>query len=137
MHASNEQITNIIMNKKKLATIFVALCVVIGLASYKSYQDYKSRATNSLLIQEVEALSDADVSYAGWLRTDADCVYEMTGKAGTNVKLTLGAIGTVKLKLNSEGYVRYVVSGGKTYCEYGGKQKCQDRYCPVPTWSTN
>ena len=47
-------------NNKKL--IAVAMCLSVGLASYKSYQDYKKSSDKNLLMQEVEALTDCDVT---------------------------------------------------------------------------
>jgi len=63
----------------------------------------------------------------GWCRTDSDCVYTITGKAGADVYILGMYIG----KIDAKGKLIYEVKDGKTHCTAGGKEQCEARYCPI------
>lgn len=62
---------------------------------------------------------------ANWIRTDKDCVYSFTGKAGAKITIFGGTIITI----GADGTATYIIGDGKTECELGGKQQCTARYC--------
>lgn len=121
---------------KKIVLLSVVAVVAVALAAFAGYKTLspKKTAEISLLDENIEALTNGEVGETLWVRTDGDCVYEATGKAGSTLKLNLGGTGIITLKLNSEGYVKYVAKDAQTDCTAGGQQQCQARYCPVDFW---
>ncbi len=118
-------------NKKNLiAVAAVSVCVAMGLASYKSYQDYKKSSDNSLLMQEVEALTDADVSRSDWYLHNFTCKVTVQTKAQVtvlakffNTKAKVG--GEVDLS-NFTQYFNNIPYGGTGPCEKGTQVTCND-----------
>lgn len=127
MHASNEQITDFFMNKKKLATT-VALCTVLGLASYISYKDYQKHVDNGLLMQEVEALTGDDVSNNDWYLHYFECKINVNTKAQADAIMKLVSVkakvgGVVDLS-NFTQYFNHIPCDGFGPCEKGSQVTC-------------
>ena len=121
---------------KKYFLFSIIAIAAVALAAFTGYKTLspKKTAEISLLEENIEALTNGEVGETLWVRKDGDCVYEATGKAGSTVKLNLGGTSIITLKLNSDGYVKYVATDAQTDCTAGGKQQCQARYCPVAFW---
>ncbi|WP_436417266.1 NVEALA domain-containing protein [Petrimonas sulfuriphila] len=120
------------MKKKLLSGIFaLALLVATG---YGVSQSMKSDANLSdLALSNVEALAQ-DESGGGtlWTRTDGDCTYTFTGRAGSTISITIAGI-SVTLTIGADGTATYTYGDGKTDCASGGNQQCTARYCPSIT----
>ena len=58
--------------KQLVVGVVVTLSILIGIACYKSYNDYLKKTESCLLLRNVEALTDADVS--GRPATYSDCL---------------------------------------------------------------
>jgi hypothetical protein len=121
---------------KKYFLLSIIAIVAVALAAFTGYKTLSPKKTTgiSLLDENIEALTNGEVGETLWVRKDGNCVYEATGKAGSTVKLNLGGTSIITLKLNSDGYVKYVATDAQTDCTAGGKQQCQARYCPVAFW---
>ena len=121
---------------KKIVLLSVVAIVAVALAAFAGYKTLspKKTAEISLLDENIEALTNGEVGETLWKRTDEDCEYKATGKAGSTVRLNIGHAGIITLTFDSKGKIEYVAKGAKTSCTAGGQEQCQARYCPVAFW---
>ncbi|MDY3063754.1 MAG: hypothetical protein SOW56_06980 [Bacteroidaceae bacterium] len=124
------------MKKKYLMLSCIA---VVAIATFVGTKTLKSNAheENSLLAQNVEALSEEEEGETLWLRQDENCSYSFEGKAGAEVTLNIAGLEAVKLKCDANGKVTYTAKDAQTRCFAGGNEQCQARYCPVVFWESN
>jgi len=66
-------------------------------------------------------------SSAGWIRTNDDCVYTVSGKVGADAYLFGVYIG----RIGADGTATYTAKDAQTDCASGGNQQCEARYCPI------
>lgn len=122
-------------NNKKL--IAVAMCLSVGLASYKSYQDYKKSSENNLLIQEVEALTSSDVNnndtwYLHNFKCDPFIVSEVDSKKLLGFVKLITIDGSIYVDLSSlTQYFNHVETGGFGPCDKGPQYTCMDAVTKV------
>ncbi|MDR1155861.1 MAG: hypothetical protein LBL04_14235 [Bacteroidales bacterium] len=120
------------MKKVVLTSIGVA---VIVLAAINVNIALKSEGISKSIMANIVALADNENPGGGenggngtilWERTDGDCVYTFTGKAGAKITIFGGTIITI----GTDGTATYTYGNGKTECASGGNQQCTARYCP-------
>ncbi len=129
-------------NKRLIAVTTVAMCLSVGLASYKSYQDYKKSSANNLFIQEVEALTDADVSSNDeWYLHNFPCRISAATKAQAKI---IAKIFNVKAKVGIEvdlsnftQYFNHVPDGGTGPCDKGAQVTCNDLWNQILSSTNN
>ena len=118
------------MNKKRfLALSFAAIAIVSGYAGVKAFRS-QANGENDLLAQNIEALSEDEGQEKLYERIDEDCVYEFTGKAGGQLKISIFDGSIITLSFDALGHATYIYYSGKTRCIDGGKEQCTARYCP-------
>ena len=105
-----------------VAILVVSAAAIVGIKSYHYY------SMPELMKANLEALSQ-DENDKHYLRQDKHCVYEFTGKSNATIPAMIGEV-TYTIKLNKDGYYKYVYKYGRTHCTLGGPELCEDRYCP-------
>lgn len=105
-----------------VAILVVSAAAIVGIKSYHYY------SMPELMKANLEALSQ-DENNKLYFRQDKDCVYEFTGKSNSTISAMIGGV-TYTIKLNRDGYYKYVYKYGRTCCTSGGHELCEDRYCP-------
>src|SRR5574344_877680 len=117
--------------KSTLAVAVLVASAAFGYTSYTQHQDNQLAYANPLIEENISALADNPTDgRAIFKRTDQDCVYTVTGKAGGNIKLNIGGASILNLTIGADGSASYTYPGGKTICESDGHQECTSRYCP-------
>lgn len=113
------------MKKKSI----IAVALLMGTAGIKYYYSNQGTDDKSLLLQNVEALTQDENMETKYIRTDGNCVYEYTGKAGARIGVSIAGVKVAELTIGADGKATYTFEG-KTDCAAEGKQMCTPRYCP-------
>lgn len=87
-----------------------------------------SFSSKNIILSNIEALAKDEEDKTLWFRTDEDCEYKYTGKAGTSFSFSVGGQ-TFTGTFDKSGEYTYTVSDGQTDCEKGGSHQCEARYC--------
>lgn len=97
------------MNKKRfLALSFAAIAIVSGYAGVKAFRS-QANGENDLLAQNIEALSEDEGQEKLYERIDEDCVYEFTGKAGGQLKISIFDGSIITLSFDALGHATYIL----------------------------
>jgi len=108
---------------------FLAVLMIAVVAMWNMSFGSKTNSRSDVMLANVEALAENEnCPDPVYIRTDADCVYSFTGKAGA----TFTVFG-VTLTFNAQGEATYTYKDGKTHCKSGGDEQCEARYCPPIT----
>ncbi len=124
---------------RKIKSFGVAvLFLTTALATYESYQGHKNE--NKLLMHEVEALTDADVSDSEWYLHHFDCQFNVTSEAHANAIFKLFGINakagaTVDLKRFTQ-YFNHNSQKGEGPCEKENQVTCNTLWNQIIDFAT-
>lgn len=113
------------MRKKILSSL--AILAIAALVTLNVNLSTKSGNLRDFMLANIEALAQEGEGNPPvlWVRTDSDCVYEFTGKAGATI-----TVFGITITFDASGNAKYTLPGGRTNCSSGGNELCTARYCP-------
>lgn len=112
----------------------VAIATVVGKKTFESH----AYETSSLLMQNVEALSDPndDGYYHVQSRDTKDCTYTLYIGVGGKLKISIVGVGLVTLNADANGNVSYTYASGEVICSGEGSVLCKPQNCPPAPWNS-
>jgi len=120
------------MSKNSIKSIIMmavsAIAVFGGVKAYDYSYGKRVNSEDSMLIANVEALSEDGETTGYETRNTADCTYEAHGAPGTQVTIEMHG-NSVTLTTDSLGFAYYVVCDGQVKCSGQGSIACIPQNC--------
>lgn len=117
------------MKKQIKLTMLVALVAAAGLGAYETYQDYKADKESNLVMQNIEVLTEDDIS-GEWYLHHFECVIRVPSKTWADVILQLFGKKTKQGKeidlSDATQYFNDHPENGEGPCEKGEQKTCGD-----------